>query len=71
MKGGLSLAPRRGPTDPTERPCHPIRQQRDHLQVNVAVNENPAEPCLGLLSYVPRDQHSYRACPLLHPGSNG
>jgi hypothetical protein len=38
--------------------------------VNVAVNENPAEPCIGLLSHMPSDQHRHRACLLLHTGSN-
>jgi hypothetical protein len=36
-------------------PCHPIRQQRDHLQVNVAVNENPAQSCPCLLCQMPSD----------------
>ena len=37
--------------------------------VNVAVNENPAEPCLCLLRHVPSDQHHDGTCALLHPGS--
>ena len=38
--------------------------------VNVAVNENPAERCLSLLSHMPTDQRRYRLCRLLHTGSN-
>jgi len=38
--------------------------------VNVAVNENPAEGCPGLLSHMPADQYRYQACPLLHPESS-
>jgi hypothetical protein len=43
---------------------------RQASAVNVAVNENPAEPCISLLSYVPSDQHRHLICALLHTGSN-
>jgi hypothetical protein len=38
--------------------------------VNESVNENLAQPCRCLLSWMPSDQHRHRVCPLLHTGSS-